>query len=75
LKSSGLHLFAQHFLRYGCYVCYCVVLKRVGVVIILTMYAPLDAGSSPSLSNCVVDRSVCVDLGIIPCLRFKLLYI
>jgi hypothetical protein len=37
LRSSGLDSFVQHFLWHGCYVCYCVVLKSAGVVIILTI--------------------------------------
>jgi hypothetical protein len=47
-RSSGLDSSAQHFLRMGV-MCYCVVLNRVGVVTILTMYAPLTVGSSPCL--------------------------
>jgi hypothetical protein len=62
LRSSGLDSFAQYFLQHGCYVCYCTVLKCVGVVIILTTYAPLTVGSSPCLCSYVVDRSVYVDI-------------
>jgi hypothetical protein len=40
------------------FVCYCVVRKYVGVVII---YAPLTVGSSPCMCSCAVCRSVCVD--------------
>jgi hypothetical protein len=40
-------------------VCYCVVPKYAGVVI---MYAPLTVGSSPCLCSSVVYRSVVVDL-------------
>jgi hypothetical protein len=43
-------------------VCYCVVFKLAGVVIILTMSAPLTVDSSPCLYSCVVDRSVYVDI-------------
>jgi hypothetical protein len=57
--------FAQRFLRHGCYVCYCAVLKCVDVVIILTMYAPLTVGSSPCLCSYVIDRSVYVDVFIL----------
>jgi hypothetical protein len=53
---------AQYFLRHGCYVCYRRVLKCVGVVIILTMYAPLTVGSSLCLCSCVVDQSVYVEI-------------
>jgi hypothetical protein len=62
LRSSGSDSFSQHFLRHGCYVCYCVVFKRVDVVIILAMYAPLTVGSSPCLCSCVVHVSVYVDI-------------
>jgi hypothetical protein len=47
--------------------CYCVVLKCVGVVIILTMHAPLTVGSSPGLCSCVVDRSAYVDINATGC--------
>jgi hypothetical protein len=42
--------------------CYCRVLKCVGVVIILTMYAPLTVGSSFCLCSYVVDQSVYVEI-------------
>jgi hypothetical protein len=38
------------------------VLKRVDVVIILTMYVNLTVGSSPFLCISVVDRFVYVDI-------------
>jgi hypothetical protein len=41
------------------FVCYCVVTKYVGVII---MYAPLTVGSSRCLCSSVVYRSVYVDL-------------
>jgi hypothetical protein len=41
-------------------VCYCAALKRVCVVIIFIMYAPLTVDSSPSLHGYVLDRSVYV---------------
>jgi hypothetical protein len=41
------------------FVCYCVVPKYVGVVI---MYAPLTICSSPSLCSSVIYRSLYVNL-------------
>jgi hypothetical protein len=49
-------------------VCYCVVPKCVGVVI---MYAPFTVGSSPCLCSRDVYRSVYVD-GHSGCLRHEM---
>jgi hypothetical protein len=43
------------------FVCYCVVPKYVGVVIISVMYAPLPVGSSPCLCSSAVYQSVYAD--------------
>jgi hypothetical protein len=58
--SSGLNPFAQHFLRDDV-ICVCVVIKCVGVVVSLTIYAPSTGGLSPCLCSCVVALSLYVD--------------
>jgi hypothetical protein len=55
------------FLAAWVFVCYCVVPKYVGVLIIFVMYALLIVGSSPCLCSSVY-RSMYVDLPLHTCL-------